>query len=62
MYGEDEEKMLVPLPSLVSLRLRRLPELLYPERGLRLLRDARPSRRRGLGRGLPTSDSGEVGV
>lgn len=51
-----------PLPSLVSLRLRRLPLLLYPESGLTLLMEARPPSRRARGRGLPTSDSGEVGV
>lgn len=69
LYIEEEESTLLvallpplPLPPLVSLRLLRLPELLYPERGLTLLMEARPSRLNVAGLGLPGSDSGDVGA
>lgn len=69
LYGEEEERArplprppLLPLPPNVSRRPRRLPVLLlYPERGLTLPTEARPSLR-DVGLGLPGSDSGDFGA
>lgn len=70
LYGVEEEERarplprppLLPLPPIVSRRPRRLPVLLlYPERGLTLPTEARPSLR-DVGLGLPGSDSGDFGA